>query len=118
VPHTEKQRLSGTQPLHSSIPFKGDLPELPHLPLLNHRGEPSSFIETDADQQEYLAFFRENFGGCDKKEAQRKRIPHGLGTGDLFCLPGLEEPEYVDEDEDEEVAIAIAEASDPYPSHV
>jgi hypothetical protein len=120
VPHTEKQRLSGTQPLHSSIPFKGDLPELPHLPLLNHRGEPSSFIETDADQQEYLAFFRENFGGCEKKEAQRKRVlPHGgLGTDDLFCLPGLEEPEYQDEDEDEEVAIAIVEASDPYPSHV
>jgi hypothetical protein len=120
VPHTEKQRLSGTQPLHSSIPFKGDLPELPHLPLLNHRGEPSSFIETDADQQEYLAFFRENFGGCEKKEAQRKRVlPHGgLGTDDLFCLPGLEEPEYQDEDEDEEVAIAIAEASDPYLSHV
>jgi hypothetical protein len=117
VPHTEKQRLSGTQPLHSSMPFKGDLPELPHMPLLNHRGEPSSFTETDEAQEAYLAFFRENFGGCDKKEAQRKRIPHGLGTDDLFCLPGLEEPEYEDENEDEEVAIAIAKASDPHPSH-
>jgi hypothetical protein len=100
------------------MPFKGDLPELPHLPLLNHRGEPSTFTETDEAQEAYLAFFRENFGGCDKKEAQRKRVPHGLGTDDLFCLPGLEEPEYEDEDEDEEVASAIAKASDPYPSHV
>jgi len=118
VPHSEKQHIPGTQPLHSSIPFKGDLPELPHLPLLDFRGEPSSLTETDAVQQEYLAFFRENFGGCDKKEAQRKRVQHGLGTDDLFCLPGLEEPEYEGEDEDEEVALAIAKASDPYPSHV
>ena len=55
-------------------------------------------------------------GGCDAEEAKRKRVPHGLGTDDLFCLPGLE-PEY-DEEEDEEVASAIAKASDPYPSNV
>ena len=115
VPHTERKHVSGTQALHSTLPFKGDLPELPHLPLLDYRGEQSSFTETDDIQREYVAHFREHVGGCDAKEAKRKRLPHGLGTDDLFCLPGLE-PDYDEEDEDEEVALAIAKASDPYPS--
>jgi hypothetical protein len=114
VPHTERKHVSGTQALHATLPFNGDLPELPHLPLLDYRGEQSRFLETDGIQQEYITHFREHFGGCDAKEAKRKRLPHGFGTEDLFCLPGLE-PDY-DEDEDEEIALAIAKASDPYPS--
>ena len=117
VPHTEKKYVSGRQALHSTLPFKGDLPELPHLPLLNHRGEQSSFTETNDVQREYIAHFREHVGGCDAKEAKRKLLPHGqgIGTDDLFCLPG-KEPDYDDEDEDEEVALAIAKASDAQPS--
>jgi hypothetical protein len=116
VPHTERKYVSGHQALHSTLPFKGDLPELPHLPLLDYRGEQSSFTETDDVQREYVAHFREHVGGCDAKEAKRKRVPHGIGTDDLFCLPGME-PDYdYDEDEDEEVALAIAKASDPQPS--
>lgn len=115
VPHTERKHVSGTQALHATLPFKGDLPELPHLPLLDYRGDQSSFLATDDVQQEYLAHFREHIGGCDAKEAKRRRLPHGLGTEDLFCLPGLE-PDYDDEDDDEEVALAVAKASDPYPS--
>jgi hypothetical protein len=84
------------------------------LPLLDYRGEQSSFTETDDVQREYVAHFREHVGGCDAKEAKRKRLPRGIGTDDLFCLPGME-PDY-DEDEDEEVALAIAKASDPQPS--
>jgi hypothetical protein len=112
VPHTEKKHVSGTQALHSTLPFQGDLPELPHLPLLDYRGDQSSLTQTDDIQREYIAHFREHVGGCDAKEAKRKRVPHGLGTDDLFCLPGLE-PDYDEEDEDEAVALAIAEASDP-----
>jgi hypothetical protein len=104
--------VSGTQALHSTLPFQGDLPELPHLPLLDYRGDQSSLTQTDDIQREYIAHFREHVGGCDAKEAKRKRVPHGLGTDDLFCLPGLE-PDYDEEDEDEAVALAIAEASDP-----
>jgi hypothetical protein len=115
IPHTERKRVTGTQALHAILPFKGDLPELPHLPLLDYRGEQSSLLDTDGVQQDYIAHFREHVGGCDAKEAKRKRLPKGLGTEDLFCLPGLE-PEYEDEDEDEEVALAIAKASDPHPS--
>jgi hypothetical protein len=117
IPHTERKRVTGTQALHATLPFKGDLPELPHLPLLDYRGEQSNFLETDGVQQDYIAHFREHVGGCDAKEAKRKRLPKGLGTEDLFCLPGLE-PEYEDEDEEGEVALAIAKASDPYPSSV
>lgn len=116
VPHREKQPVSGSQALHEKLPFKGDLPELSHLPLLDHRGEHSSFTQTNLVQSEYLAQFREHVGGCDAQEAKRERVPHGLGTDDLFCLPGVD-AQYVDEDEDEEVALAIAKASDPYPSH-
>ncbi|KAM0702096.1 hypothetical protein Q7P35_011006 [Cladosporium inversicolor] len=117
VPHTERKYVSGHQALHSTLPFKGDLPELPHLPLLNYRGEQSSFTETNDVQRKYIAYFREHVGGCDAKEAKRKRLPHGqgIGTDDLFCLPG-KEPDYDGEDEDEEVALAIAKASDPQPS--
>lgn len=116
VPHREKEAPSGVQPLHATLPFKGDLPELPHLPLLDFRGKHSSFLSTDDVQQEYITHFREHVGGCDAKEAKRKPTSPGLGTEDLFCLPGLE-PDYDDEDEDEEVALAIAKASDQHPSH-
>ncbi|KAM0715986.1 hypothetical protein Q7P37_008500 [Cladosporium fusiforme] len=116
VPHREKQPVTGSQPLHEKLPFKGDLPELSDLPLLDHRGKHSSFMQTSMVQLEYLAEFREHTGGCDAKEAKRERVPHGLGTDDLFCLPGIE-VQYAEEDEDEEVALAIAKASDPYPSH-
>ena len=112
APHTERKRVSGTQALHATLPFEGDLPELPHLPLLDYRGDLSSFAAADDIQREYIAHFREHVGGCDAKEAKRKRVPHGLGTDDLFCLPGLE-PDYDEEDEDEEVALAIAKASEP-----
>lgn len=114
VPHTEKKHVPGTQALHATLPFKGDLPELPHLPLLDYRAEQSSFLGTDGVQQEYVTYFREHIGGCDAKEAKRKRVPQQAGTQDLFCLPGLE-IDYVDEDEDEDVALAIAKASDPKP---
>lgn len=117
VPHTEKKHVSGKQALHSSLPFKGDLPELPQLPLLDYRGDQSSLTKADDMQREYVAHFREHIGGCDAKEAKRKRLPRGLGTDDLFCLPDIE-PDYDEEDEDEEVALAIAKASDPYPSAV
>lgn len=116
VPHREKESVSGTQALHETIPFRGDLPEIPHLPLLDYRGEHSSFPETNEIRQEYVTYFREHIGGCDAQQAKRKRIGHGLGTDDLFCLPDLE-PEYDEEDEDEQVAMAIAEASNPTPPH-
>lgn len=120
VPHVERERSANSLPLHQSLPFDGDLPELPHLPFLDPFGQLSRLGEMDKLRNAYLTGFREHIGGCDAKDAKRKRVVHPGNTDDLFCLPGME-PDYDDapEAEDEEankaLADAIAKATDPDP---
>ncbi|KAI7239892.1 hypothetical protein KC330_g1608 [Hortaea werneckii] len=92
-----------TQPLHSLLPFAGDLPELAHLPFISHEGDLIDFAQVAEQRDTYFPYFRQHVGGCAPEEAARKRVPHDLNTDDLFCLPGVE-VEYEDEMETEAAA--------------
>ncbi|KAI7161518.1 hypothetical protein KC349_g2714 [Hortaea werneckii] len=92
-----------TQPLHSLLPFAGDLPELAHLPFISHEGELIDFAQVAEQRDTYLPYFRQHVGGCAPEEAARKRVPHDLNTDDLFCLLGVE-VEYEDEMETDAAA--------------
>ncbi|KAI7283696.1 hypothetical protein KC345_g2752 [Hortaea werneckii] len=93
------------QPLHSLLPFAGDLPELAHLPSISHEGDLIDFAQIAEQRDTYLPYFRQYIGGCGPEEAARKRVPHDSNTDDLFCLPGVE-VEYEDEMETEAAAMA------------
>ncbi|KAI7554702.1 hypothetical protein KC331_g357 [Hortaea werneckii] len=100
--HVEHESRT-TQPLHSLLPFAGDLPELAHLPFISHEGDLTNFAQIAEQRDTYLPYFRQYVGGCDPEEAARKRVPHDSNTDDLFCLPGVE-VEYEDEMEAEAAA--------------
>ncbi|GAB1735801.1 hypothetical protein NU219Hw_g5145t2 [Hortaea werneckii] len=92
-----------SQPLHSLLPFAGELPELAHLPFISHEGDLIDFTQIAEQRDTYLPSFRQHVGGCSPEEAARKRVPHDSNTDDLFCLPGVE-VEYEDEMETEAAA--------------
>ncbi|KAK3709469.1 hypothetical protein LTR37_010842 [Vermiconidia calcicola] len=103
-PRAEKATDDGTTALQDVLPFDGELPELPHLPHLWPTGEFFTRNTMVNFQNRYLSYFRRKVGGCDDKNADRKRVIRYMTTDDLFCLPGIE-PEFEeerDEDEDED----------------
>ncbi|OTA38015.1 hypothetical protein BTJ68_02151 [Hortaea werneckii EXF-2000] len=101
--HVEHETRT-TQPLHSLLPFAGDLPELAHLPSISHEGDLIDFAQIAEQRDAYLPYFRQYIGGCGPEEAARKRVPHDSNTDDLFCLPGVE-VEYEDNMETEAAAM-------------
>ncbi|KAK4922158.1 hypothetical protein LTR28_012672, partial [Elasticomyces elasticus] len=84
-------------PLHALLPFDGALPEIGHLPLLSFSGDLLSSAESGALSSEYSTTFRKEAGGCDEREARRRRKVFVGLTADLFCLDDGEYVEYEDE---------------------
>lgn len=97
----EEDHTSDTRPLHEILPFSGDLPEIPHMPFVTHGGEYLHIEDRHGLRDRYISRFRHTIGGCQAKEAERKRWAREGRTDDLFCLLGLE-VEYVDVDEEED----------------
>ncbi|EMC91587.1 hypothetical protein BAUCODRAFT_78758 [Baudoinia panamericana UAMH 10762] len=88
--HLEREG-AGYVPLHELLPFNGDLLELPHLPHLSYRGVLFNPIELRPQAEEFAITLRQYAGGCDAKDAARKRAVTDIAnTDDLFCLPGME----------------------------
>ncbi|KAK4544337.1 hypothetical protein LTR36_004228 [Oleoguttula mirabilis] len=118
VEHAERQQQT-PQPLHEMLPFDGDLPELPHLPVFYHNGDVLTAPAATMLMNEYLPVFRQQVGRCDRPQASRKRVVHELATDDLFCLPGVElEFDSESDESGEETARAVIEKTSDAAGHV
>ena len=53
-----------TRPLHLALPFEGDLPEIPHLPLLLYGGEVVDPVKGSIVASQYADSFRRTVGEC------------------------------------------------------
>ncbi|KAF3033309.1 DNA-directed RNA polymerase [Didymella heteroderae] len=89
----EPPLLRHSQPLHSILPFDGDLPEVQHVPQLLYNGaklDPSSIAVVAA---KYRRDFAESVGGCKIPTGKRrKRVPGS--AADLFCFGDEGEEEW------------------------
>jgi hypothetical protein len=112
--HPENEQPINFMPLHNSLPFNGDLPELPNLPHVYRNGKlftPEGNLEF---QETYQSWFREHIGGCDSDSAKKKRLVHWLSADDLFCVPAIPPDYFVEEEvESQSVAEAIIESTEP-----
>lgn len=84
-PKNPEPPLAGHRPLHSMLPFDGDLPETAHLPHLLFNGvklDPSSVAVVAA---KFANVFREEVGGCTVPKGKRRRVRVGSAR-DLFCF--------------------------------
>lgn len=110
-PHPERDHIGSGLPLHESLPFLGDLPELPHLPLLKYTGQMTGFVRAEERRdEEFVPYFRHNIGGCESgDQTDRQRFVTAGKTDDLFCLPGME-PDFDTGGEDGVTTEAVAEA--------
>ncbi|KAK3678190.1 hypothetical protein LTR78_002286 [Recurvomyces mirabilis] len=88
--HTERQ-TPDYQPLHHTLAFEGDLPELSHLPYLSHEGKLVDIATMMKAKEDVILSFRRQIGGCqDKASFGNHLVPDETRTDDLFCLPGKE----------------------------
>ncbi|KAF9694599.1 hypothetical protein EKO04_007273 [Ascochyta lentis] len=81
----EPPLIPGHRPLHSLLPFDGDLVETEHLPQLLFNGvklDPSSAAVVAA---KYANQFREEVGGCKVPKGKRRKVYVG-SAADLFCF--------------------------------
>lgn len=90
---SETKVVSHSRPLHLILPFEGDLPEIPHLPYLLHRGDliPHSNISSIADA--YAAEYRKVIGGCSIPAGKHRKIAAGSAR-DLFCFGDEEDDDW------------------------
>jgi len=114
-------------PLHEILPFDGDLPELPHLPYLDHTGRLANTDDPRLSRLGYSIEFRQDVGACTAEEAGRARVVPLYTAEDLFCLSDMEvefavevRPEGFKEtettDESNEPSAADTELKAPEPS--
>jgi hypothetical protein len=92
----EPPLLTHAQPIHSILPFDGDLPEVEHLPKLlynGHKMDPSSIAVVAA---KYRRTFMEEVGGCTVPEGKRRKVVKGSAR-DLFCFGDEREDEWEDD---------------------
>ncbi|KAK4574828.1 hypothetical protein LTR86_001670 [Recurvomyces mirabilis] len=88
--HIERQ-TPDYQPLHHTLTFEGDLPELSHLPYLSHEGQLVDVATVIKAKEDAILSFRKQIGGCqDQATAGNHLVPDLTRTDDLFCLPGTE----------------------------
>lgn len=104
----EPNVVPGSRPLHLFLPFEGDLPEIPHLPYLLHRGDMISHRNISDIATTYASKYREIIGGCQIPEGKHRRVVQGSAR-DLFCF-GDEE----DGDWEEDVEVFDADFEDGY----
>ncbi|KAJ4296874.1 hypothetical protein N0V90_006922 [Kalmusia sp. IMI 367209] len=88
VPHS--------RPLHLILPFDGDLPEIPQLPYLIHRGNMIPHFNVSTIASTYADKYREVIGGCEPSTGKHRKIVPGSAR-DLFCF-GDEEGEDWEDD--------------------
>jgi len=103
-------------PLQDMLPFSGDLPELTHLPFLAYNGQIVNASMQETLVEKYAALFRRRIGGCQGKDATRKRaITDARRTDDLFCFPGVDInfDQWAEEDEEQVAHEVIAETAGP-----
>ena len=100
----ESPLLPVTRPLHLALPFDGDLPELVHLPLLDHTGAKVSQVNITITAKSYATEFREEVGGCGPPPPGKLRKIVEGSARDLFCFgeEGEDEQWWVDEVKDED----------------
>ena len=97
TPEQEKPVIGHPTPLHNMLPYGGDLPALPDLPLLDFTGDVQTLSVLQDRGAIYSSTLRENVGGCQGADARRPRRVISGSSKDLFCFPG-EETDYLDDD--------------------
>ncbi|KAI4646064.1 hypothetical protein J4E93_005643 [Alternaria ventricosa] len=102
--------IPGSVPLHQALPFKGDLPEIPHLPHLLYDGKPIAPANVSTVAKEYADLFRTEVGGCKIPKGKHKKIVAGEAS-DLFCFGDEDGSDWVD-DETREVEMFDAPIDD------
>ncbi|KAK5117388.1 hypothetical protein LTR62_006006 [Meristemomyces frigidus] len=86
--HIER-RTPDYQPLHQSLAFNGDLPELSNLPFISHEGELLDVAAMMEARNNFIPFFRKHIGGCKGAAISATRaVSDPIGTEDMFCLSG------------------------------
>jgi len=81
----EAHVVSKSRPLHLLLPFNGDLPEIPHLPYLLHKGEAIPHSNVSITASIYADKYREVIGGCKTFEGKHRIVVPGTAR-DLFCF--------------------------------
>ncbi|KAI4618197.1 uncharacterized protein J4E87_007865 [Alternaria ethzedia] len=102
--------IPGSVPLHQALPFKGDLPEIPHLPHLLYDGKLIAPANISTVAKEYADLFRTEVGGCKIPKGKHKKIVAGEAS-DLFCFGDEDGSDWVD-DETREVEMFDAPIDD------
>jgi len=102
--------VPGSVPLHQALPFKGDLPEIPHLPHLLYDGKQIAPANVSTVAKEYADLFRTEVGGCKIPKGKHKKIVAGEAS-DLFCFGDEDGSDWVD-DETREVEMFDAPIDD------
>ena len=102
--------MQHSSPLHSILPSRGILPELPDIPLLDFEGKTMTWQEFEGQGAGYSNILREKVGGCTASDAGRPRKIVGGRTDDLFCLKG-QEADYIGDLIPEEEEVIVGEKS-------
>ncbi|OAG10251.1 uncharacterized protein CC84DRAFT_1161230 [Paraphaeosphaeria sporulosa] len=105
---SENKVVSHSRPLHLILPFEGDLPEIPHLPYLLHRGDLIPHSNVSSIAETYAAEYRKVIGGCTIPTGKHRKIAAGSAR-DLFCF-GDEE----DDDWENDIEVFDADTDDDY----
>lgn len=106
VPETNV--VPSSRPLHLLMPFEGDLPDIPHLPYLLHRGNMIAHVNVSDIADTYATKYREIIGGCTVPEGKHRKMVEGSAR-DLFCFGDEGE-----EDWELDVQVYDADVEDEY----
>ncbi|KAH7130365.1 hypothetical protein B0J11DRAFT_523031 [Dendryphion nanum] len=94
-PPPEAPLIPHSRALHTTLPFEGDLPEIPHLPVLLYTGEITTPVKSSVMAAQYADAFRESVGGCTVvREGKHRRVVVG-SADDLFCFGDEDEEEWI-----------------------
>lgn len=85
-PHEDRNLMQQTHPLHSLLPFDGDLPELRHLPHLTTSGQIVEPNTLEGQSDPYKVELRTDVGGCSAAQATIERSVQSGKADDLFCF--------------------------------
>jgi hypothetical protein len=94
--HPEPPVISESKPLHLALPFDGDLPEVPHLPILLYNGQTVHMSNVSKIAQDYANKFRQEVGGCTMPHGKHRKVIPGE-TRDLFCFGDEDENDWEDD---------------------